>query len=256
MRLTIVFIALLTCLAGAPAIAEPPNAALRLYAAGEFVAAADLADAQPSAASAAFASRALVAACASARSAAVIDALLRRAEASARQALALDPRSVDARLQLALVYGMQGRRVSLAHAFASRFAARGKRLIDDALALDPNNAHAHAMLGAWHLEVIRRGGAAGAVLYGARTSAGIAEFNRARALAPDDMLIQLHYAVALLALDPVIYGARARELTSAVAASHPSDALELLAEQTAERLAAALAQSPQAAQRMARASFL
>ncbi len=256
MRLTIVFIALLTCLAGAPAIAEPPNTALRLYAAGEFVAAADLADAQPSAASAAFASRALVAACASARSAAVIDALLRRAEASARQALALDPRSVDARLQLALVYGMQGRRVSLAHAFASRFAARGKRLIDDALALDPNNAHAHAMLGAWHLEVIRRGGAAGAILYGARTGAGIAEFNRARALAPDDMLIQLHYAVALLALDPVTYGARARELTGAVAASHPSDALELLAEQTAERLAAALAQSPQAAQRMARASFL
>ncbi len=256
MRRTLLFIALLTCLAGSPAFAEPPNAALRLYAAGEFVAAADLADTQPSAASRAFASRALVAACASAQSPAMIDALLTRAEGSARQALALDPHSVDARLQLALVFGMEGRRVSLAHAFASRFASRGKRLIDDALALDPNDAHAHAMLGAWHLEVMRRGGAAGAFFYGARTSAGITEFERARALAPNDVLIQLHYAVALLALDPVTYGARARSLTRAVIASHPTDALEALAEETAERLQAALAQSPQAAQRIARASFL
>src|SRR6185312_11280989 len=101
MRRTIVFIALLTCLAGSPAVAEPPNAALRLYAAGEFVAAADLAETQPSAASSA---------CASATSQASIDTLLARAETSARQALSLDPQSADARLQLALVYGMEGRR--------------------------------------------------------------------------------------------------------------------------------------------------
>ena len=256
MRRAFVFIALLTCLAGAPALAEPPNAALRLYAAGEFVAAADLAETQPSAASSAFASRALVAACASASSPAMIDTLLARAETSARQALALDRRSVDARLQLALVYGMESRRASLARAFASRYAARGKRLIDDALALDPNDAHAHAMLGAWHLEVLRRGGTAGAIVYGARTSVGIAEFERARALAPADVLIQLHYAIALLALDPVAHAARARALIASVSDAHPTDALEALAEQTAERLHAALAQSPQAAQRVARDSFL
>src|SRR5262249_43861334 len=214
-----------------------------------------LADPPPSAASRAFASRALVAACASA-SPATIDALLSRAERSAHQALALDPRSVDARLQLALVYGMEGRRVSLAHAFAARYAGRGKRLIDEALTLDRNNAHAHAMLGAWHLEVMRRGGTAGGFFYGARASAGVARVERAAALAPDDMLIQVHYAVALLALDPAAYAARARELIAAVSREHATDALEILAQQTAARLGAALADSPQAAQRIARASFL
>ncbi|MBS0383888.1 MAG: hypothetical protein JSS00_00900 [Proteobacteria bacterium] len=256
MRQTFLFIALLACLTGAPAMAEPPSAALRLYAAGEYVAAADLADGQPSATSRALASRALLAACASANSSSEIDALLARADASARQALALDPGSVEALLQLALVYGVEGRRASLAHAFASGYAARGKRLIDQALALDPDSAHAHALLGAWNLEVVRRGGVAGAMLYGARASAGIAEFERARALAPDDILIVLHYAVALLALDPVAHGPRARALIATVAVAHPGDALETLAQQTAERLQAALAQSPQDAQRVARATLL
>jgi len=257
MRRTVVFIALAACLAGASvASAEPPSAALRLYAVGEFVAAADLADTQPSASSRAFASRALVAACAAARSTSAIDALLTRAETSAREALSLDPRSVDARLQLALVYGMEGRRASLARAFASRYASRGKRLIDEALAIEPTNAHAHAMLGAWHLEVVRRGGPTGAFMYGARIGVGFAEFERARALAPNDMLISLHFAVALLGLDPVAYAARANRLLGAVVAAPPGDALESLGQDTAQRLQGALAQSPQAAQRMARASIL
>ncbi|MFZ2030714.1 MAG: hypothetical protein WAU68_10430 [Vitreimonas sp.] len=237
-------------------MAEPPSAALRLYAAGEFVAAADLADTQPSASSRAFASRALVAACAAARSGSAIDVLLARAEISAREALALDSRSVDARLQLALVYGMEGRRASLARAFASRYASRGKRLIDEALALEPTNAHAHAMLGAWNLEVVRRGGRLGALMYDAHPGIGLTEFERARAAAPNDMLIPLHFAMALLGLDPVAYRTRADALLQTVITASPRDALEGLERETARRLQAALAESPQAAQREARDSVL
>ena len=257
MRRTVLFFAFLTSLAATPvAVAEPPSAALRLYAAGEFIAAADLADTQPSASSRAFASRALVAACAAAPSDAAINALLARAETSAREALSLDSRSVDARLQLALVYGMEGRRASLAQAFADRYASRGKRLIDQALAIEPTNAHAHAMLGAWNLEVLRRGGRVGALIYNARADAGLAEFERARQLAPDDMLIPLHLAVALLALDPVTYGPRASQLLQDIRAASPSDALERLGQETAQRLQTALTESPQAAQRAARDSIL
>jgi hypothetical protein len=257
MRQTFAVIALMVCLGGAPqALAEPPAAALRLYAAGEFVAAADLADTHASASSRAFASRALVAACAAAQSPAAIDALLRRAETSARQALMLDSRSVAARLQLALVYGMEGRRISLTRAFASGYASRGKRLIDEALALDPNNAHAHALLGAWHLEIVRRGGAAGAFLFGARTAAGMAEFERARALAPSDIFIPLHFAVALLSLDAAANAERAQPLLASVLSNHPADALESLGLRTAERLQAAIAESPREAQREARESWL
>lgn len=257
MRRTVLFFALLTGLATAPlAVAEPPGAALRLYATGEFVAAADLADTQPSAASRAFASRALVAACAEARSDAAIAALLTRAESSAREALALDARSVDARLQLALVYGMEGRRASLAQAFAGRYASRGKHLIDQALELEPSNAHAHAMLGAWNLEVVRRGGHIGALMYNARADAGVAEFQRAQQLAPDDMLIPLHFAIALLALDPNAYGARAGRLLRDVLAATPRDALENFSQDTARHLQAALATSPQSAQSAARDTIL
>jgi len=257
MRRMVLFFALLATFAAAPAaMAEPPSAALRLYAAGEFVAAADLADTQPSASNRAFASRALVAACAAAQSSGSIDALLVRAETSARDALSLDPRSVDARLQLALVYGMEGRRASLARAFAGRYASRGKRLIDEALAIEPTNAHAHAMLGAWNLEVVRRGGGVGALMYGAHTGTGLAEFERARALAPGDMLIPLHFAVALLGLDPATYGPRASRLLREVVAASPGDALESLGQETAQRLQTALARSPQDAQRLARESIL
>jgi hypothetical protein len=257
MRRTVLFFALLASFSTAPiAVAEPPSAALRLYAAGEFVAAADLADTQASASSRAFASRALVAACAAARSSGAIDALLARAETSAREALSLDSRSVDARLQLALVYGMEGRRAPLARAFASRYASRGKHLIDEALALEPTNAHAHAMLGAWNLEVVRRGGRIGALMYDAHTGVGLTEFERARALAPNDTLIPLHFAVALLGLDPVAYRSRAIRLLREVVAASPGDALESLGQETAARLQAALAESPQAAQRAARESIL
>ena len=163
----------------APANAEPPSAALNLYAAGEYAAAADIAQREShSAESLAFAARAALAAC-------VVDgedeAMLQQAERSARAALALNPDSVDARLQLAVVYGMRGRRASLAEAFARNYAPRGRRLIDEALALAPDSAEAEAVLGAWHLEIIRRSGRVGAIAYGARVEEGIAAFERARA---------------------------------------------------------------------------
>ena len=107
-----------------------------------------------------------------------------RGAGAARAALALNPDSVDARLQLAVVYGMRGRRASLAEAFARNYAPRGRRLIDEALALAPDSAEAEAVLGAWHLEIIRRSGRVGALAYGARVEQGIAAFERALQL-PD-----------------------------------------------------------------------
>lgn len=257
MRHILAFSALLAALVwAAPARSDPPGVALRLYAAGDFVAAAEAADAQPSAASLAFAASALVAACAAADTPAAVDTLLRRAESKAREALALDESSVDARLQLALVYGLEGRRASLSHAFTEGYAPRGRRLIDEALAREPDNAHAHALLGAWHLEIIDRGGAAGAFVYGARLSRGLAEFERARALAPDDPLISLHYAVGLMEIAPETYRERAARLLDAVIAATPRDAMEALAQRTARRLQAALERGTDAARNAARDSFL
>jgi|CXWL01.1.fsa_nt_gi tetratricopeptide (TPR) repeat protein len=241
----------------APAAAEPPSAAVRLYSQGEFVAAADRAEAQPSSTSLAFAARALMAACVTTPDAAHLDDWLDRAETASREALTLDPDSVEARLQWALALGVRGRRASMAEAVARNYAPRGRRLIVEALSREPDNAWAHALLGAWHLEVIRRGGRTGARLYGARLETGISEFERARALAPNDAMIALHFAIALIELDAQRYRDRAEDLLATAATHTPRDALETHTLAAAHDVAVALTtRGPRAAQAVARAAFL
>lgn len=258
-RISAFFAAALLALAFAtvPASADPPGAAVQLYAEGAFIAAADSAEAQPSPASLTFAARALMAACVTSPDADNLDDWLDRAEVAARQALALDPQSVEARLQWALTLGVRGRRANLAEAVARNYAPRGRHLIEEAIDREPDNAWAHALLGAWHIEVIRRGGRTGAMLYGGRVSTGIAEFERARALAPNDAMIALHYAIALIELEPQRYGDRARALFAVAATHTPRDALEAHTLSAARRVARTLDdQGPRAAQAVARAAFL
>ena len=126
---------------------------------------------------------------------------LDRALSDGERALALAPRSVDARLSIAVALGMKGRRASLAEAWARGYAQRGRRLIEEALAIDPGNARARALLGGWHFEVLRRAGSAGGLLLGAHYDRGRAAFDAARSAAPDDPAIAFHYALALLALN-------------------------------------------------------
>jgi len=259
MRLTLLAAPLLAlALVAAPASADPPSAALRLYAAGDYLAAAASAEAQASPAALVFAARALMAACMTAPHQRDVDAWLARAEGSAAQALSLDPSSVDARLQLAFTIGARARRVSMAEAVARNYAPRGRRLIQEALARAPNNAEAHALLGAWHLEVLRRGGRMGAALYGARLETGMAEFQRARALAPDDALITIQYGVALLQLDPERYSPNAAALLGeADNSAPPRDAFEAHTRSEARHIAQVLEQDgPRAAEQATRAAFL
>jgi hypothetical protein len=255
--------ALLTILAGVAlfgagiAAADPPSAALRSYAAGNYMAAADLAEQRRSPESLAFAARALMAECVVSRDETRIIALSERAEAAARAALTLDSEAVEARLQYAIALGVRGRHASLTEAWRRGYARRGKDLIDEAIAIDPNNAWGHALLGGWNLEVIRRGGRAGAVAYGARESAGIAAFERARALAPDDPMIALHYAIALLELDSERHGVRAGELLAAATALPARDAFEARALANARRVARVLeADGADAAADLARELFI
>jgi multidrug efflux pump subunit AcrA (membrane-fusion protein) len=241
----------------APAAADPPSAATRLYAAGNFMAAAELAEAQNSSSSLAFAARALLAECLTAPDRESVDALITRAEQAAQDSLALDAQSVDARLQLALAIGMRGRRATLSEAIRHGYAQRGRRLIEEALQRAPDEPWAHALMGGWHLEVLRRGGRAGAIAYGARVNTGIAEFERARALAPNDPLIALQFAVALIELDSDRYAVRAGDLLRASATAHPHDAFEAHAVREARRLAGVLdREGPAAADRAVRIAFL
>ncbi|MDX2237686.1 MAG: hypothetical protein NW203_08985 [Hyphomonadaceae bacterium] len=246
---------LFACAPIAASEAQPPREAVQMYSAGDFVGAANAAG-TADAVSLAFAARSLLAACVAANDPAALDALLRRAEASASAALALEPASVEARLQLALAYGIRGKRASLSEAFRHRYAARGRNLINEAISLAPSDPRAHALLGAWHFEVIRRGGRAGAIMYGARIGAGSAAFERAMRLAPDDPLIALHYGLALIQNDPR-NAPRAAELLRAAAEAPARDALDRMARNEARRIGNLLAEAgPRAAAEAARQSLL
>ena len=222
------------------AFAEPPSAALRLYAAGDFLAAASSAENTNSAEAHLVAARALIAAAMDAPQSRSVGVWLNRAEDHAEDAVRLAPQSADARLQLAFVLGAKARRTSLAQAIAHNYAPRARRLIEEALEREPENAIAHAMLGNWHLEVLRRGGPRGARVYGARLDAGLEAFERAQALAPASAMIPIQYAVALLQLDPARYSTRVATLLSQASRRTAHDAFEANATAQAARVASTL----------------
>jgi cytochrome c-type biogenesis protein CcmH/NrfG len=181
---------------------------------------------------------------------------LGRAEADAAEALALAPDGVEPRLGLALTLGMKAKRASAGEALARRYAPRGKALIDEALALDPRDARAYALLGGWNLEIVRRGGPVGARLMGASSKAGMRAFTEARTLAPNDPAIALHFAIALLGLNATRYGAKARELLTAASIGRANDAFDAAAVEEARRLGAVMAAHGPAAAATAAAQFL
>jgi hypothetical protein len=229
-------------LAIAPA-ARASETARALYRDGDFLAAAAQAEADGGADDLALAARALLALCVTQPDRADVDALITRAIRLSERALSRDPASVPARLQLAAALGMRGRRASIREAMRAGYAPRGRRLIEEAIRAAPDEPWAQALLGGWHLEVLRRGGRWGALLYGARLNEGMAAFDRARALAPQDPAIAVQYGAALLALDARRYASRAASLFSAAGVCVARDALERYLMAAAERLNAIISQS-------------
>jgi hypothetical protein len=193
-----------------------------LFVAGRYQAAADVAAASETSANLSFAARSLLAGVMVERGAARSGPTIDRAIGLAERALRLDRTSVDARLQLALGLGLKGRTASNMEALRAGYATRGKALLDEARRLSPREPWAWAMTGGWHLEVLRRGGPAGATMFGASQRAGFAAFDEAVSLSPNDPAILLYYAVSMLENDAVRHrGAIALTLTRAKDAPTP-----------------------------------
>ncbi|MCG8441058.1 MAG: hypothetical protein MI723_04535, partial [Caulobacterales bacterium] len=152
--------------------------------------------------------------------------LARRAREHAAAATALDPQHVEGRLQLAIALWLEGRALSPIEGYLRGLPDRSRALIESTLGDSPEAPWAHALMGAWHLEVARRGGDMGAQIYGASVSAGADHCDRAMALDPDDAGIAVSCALAFLALDPAAYGEPARIALDRAAAAHADDAFE------------------------------
>ncbi len=154
------------------------------------------------------------------------EALARRALDLAEYAHDLDADHVEARLRLAGALGFRGRYMSGFRAYVQRMPHRGKRLIEEAVAAEPDNAWAIGMLGAWHLEVARRGGQRGMNALDASVEAGIGFYTHAIAMDPDNPAPRFFLAIALLALDEPAYYEMAREQVAICLQIEARDAFE------------------------------
>jgi tetratricopeptide (TPR) repeat protein len=128
--------------------------------------------------------------------------LSRIAEAKnlADRALKQNPRHIEGRLQLATALGMEARLIPPISAVAQGLPQRSRRLLISVTRDAPESAWAWALIGGWHIEALRQGGAAAEAALGANFNQGKAAFAKALALDPAEPAIPFYYAACLLNL--------------------------------------------------------
>ncbi|MGX6647252.1 hypothetical protein ACWCOP_04850 [Maricaulaceae bacterium MS644] len=217
-------LACLTLLVSSPALAQPGVQAA--YDAGEWATVQDLAASASDAFSRTLAAEAALAPLMLGEMAAAEQSEKReRARTAvnlARAALDIDPDYPRARLAYAAALGYQGRYTNPLSATLARLPQRSRTQMERALTLDPANPWANALVGAWHLEVVRR---AGEGAFGADSETGLERYRTAVRLShtPD---IPYHFALALLARDAEAHGEEAVEHLRAAAVMDATNTLE------------------------------
>lgn len=165
----------------------------------------------------------------------------RLAERFAREALAKNADHVEALLHLSIAIGHKARERGAVVAHFQGLAIEGRSYLDRAIALDPDNSWSYGMLGAWHMEIVRHAGNGLAELfYDADSGEGIAAFEQAFGLDPDNLLLNEEFAIALLALDAENYAERAAGHLRKALRLAPRDRLEELAQARAGAALAAI----------------
>lgn len=240
MRLLTVALALLA-LGHGPARGGDLEAAQALYEQGAFEKAADLARVLGSADGHALAARAtLVEALYLAPDDEKL-ALLEVTVEDARTALDLAPEHVSAHLELAVALGEAAKLRNPLTVHMNGYVGESRRHLDRALRLDPESAWTHAMLGAWHLQVVGHAGVDLALeLYGAELQAGLALCRDAATLAPDGLLPRFACAVSLLELDAGTYGGEVAQTLALITELPAQDATERLIQDRARDLLEAM----------------
>jgi tetratricopeptide (TPR) repeat protein len=168
---------------------------------------------------------------------------LNDAQALARRAIQLDSDHLRAHIVLAVALGAASREMGLIDAYFSNNADIGRREIERCISLSHGSARTRALIGEWHLEVVRRGGAQlAAMIYGADIDQGITAFEQAMNASPDDPIIPAEFGLALIALGEERYLPRAVQALNQALSMAPRDAYERL---TLDQARLALDQLPQ-----------
>lgn len=140
----------------------------------------------------------------------------------AQAALDLDPELSRAHLALAAALSYEARYTNPLTAALARLPQRARTHVERAVELAPSDPWAQALLGAWHLEIVRR---AGERTFGADSETGLQRYRAAAAIA-DTPDIPYFFALALLARDAETHGEEAITLLDRAAAMETDAAFE------------------------------
>jgi hypothetical protein len=214
----------LTLLAGA-AVAADNDALFALYAKGDYAEAARAGAAAHTAYGYALAARAILAE--EVLGSAPCLECLQRAEAVARQAVAADPKLADGQIWLAVALGYESRITGIISARLHRRPEQARDALEAAVKADPHNPYAVSALGGWHVEVVKGAGPFLARrLYSATIADGVALYDRAVKLEPNNVAVHYQIALSLAGYDVDKWGPRvAQELDDAIKAA-PQTAYE------------------------------
>lgn len=158
----------------------------------------------------------------------------KRARKLAEAGLELDPTHQNARLQYAIADGFVTRETGDVSAWMKKLPQKTEAIVQAYRADFPADPRGDALLGAWHLAIARKAGDKNAQKwFSASTAQGRALFQKARLAEPDDVIIGINYAFALLALEEdedeegavVPHTEEARQILTKVMATEPSDFL-------------------------------
>jgi len=231
--LSLVLLAASTAIAAEPIYAD----ALERFDAGRFRSAAEIAASLGSADGFALATRATAARATYLATGEERLRLFEQAADYARRALELDPDHIEANLQLVISLGQLSRSIDPLQAYFAGHASEAKERLEAVLARAPDNAYAHAIFGAWHTEIVANAGSVLAEsLYSASAERALEEFEMARELDPDNLLVLTESANALLRLGGAAYERKARAFLDKAMTIRPRTALQWLARRRASQL--------------------
>jgi len=120
----------------------------------------------------------------------------------AEAALELDPTHQNARLQYAIADGFITRETGDVSAWMKKLPQKTYAIVQAYRTDFPDDVRGDALLGAWHLAVVRKAGEKNAQKwFEASIADGQALFETAMIATPDDAVIGVNYAFSLIALD-------------------------------------------------------
>ena len=138
-------------------------------------------------------------------------ALFESAVEMAATALELEPNNAFVRVQNAHALGRYSQEIGVLEAIGEGLADKVREQIDAALIIEPDNSAAHMLLANWHAAIINNAGFIGRMVYGAEEEEVFAHYAAALKVAPADIQVRVEYARAVLALDEDDHATLARE---------------------------------------------